>query len=132
MYVLCIFVTLESVCVPSGVYSNWGRGWGRKLRAHMMNTVPLSGGINFHEDWRYHFSLKQFYYGECKNHIFKTEHEISSAGCFWFCSRAPSPKTFMLLCFRIMLVEKFEKQTLKICHFALILVTSVILLCSLF
>lgn len=41
----------------------------------------------------------------------------------------PFPQTFMFLCFRIMLVEKFERQTSKICHFALILVTLVILLC---
>lgn len=116
-----ILLTLESCAYLQGYPAMvgagsraGGRGTGLGgLRAHVISTVPLSGSTNFHEDWRNRFYGKSFIRENAKfTYIFRTEHEMSwVAGCFWFCSQAPSP-TLTLLCFRIMLVEKFEKQTL--------------------
>lgn len=41
-------------------------GWGRKLRGYVINMVLFSSSTSSGEDWRNHFILRQFYYGECK------------------------------------------------------------------
>lgn len=92
-------------------------GWGRKLRGHVINTsyhaaapvmVKIEGIILYYDS----FIMENAKFA----YILKIEHEISRVVKFLrlllILLSGPFPYTFVLLCFRVMLVKKFEKQTL--------------------
>lgn len=111
-----------------------GGGARVDLRGHLLSVVLLSSGTGFREDRRNYLYIETVLLLRMQNstYVFKTEHKISRVvDCFRFCAWVPSPHIFILFCFRVMLVEKFEKQVLDTSS-APTLDTLLILTCPLF